>query len=141
MFSVILEVCMLKGSNSVSAIMQLVFVAILIIALFVFVMTSLTVPVYEAHGDVQASLLSQSVASKVSLFSTMESGKMTKRFDGEWDIKIYQDSDIWKVKFSHEGFEEESRILGNVKFELDDYLLEGRKDITIETRGGTIFVS
>ena len=129
---------------------QVVSVLILILMLIFFLMTRVASPVFDAEGEVQARLNSQSVASSINSLATLESGIIVKKLDGIWDIELYKKTGFvctyipftddcgWYIKFTHNDFEGEARIIGNLP--LEEINFTEKSSITIE-KGEKIEIS
>lgn len=109
----------------VSLVMQVVLVLFVfgIVLLFVF---NVGEKATEVYSNVKAHLVAENVATKVNALSSMEQGQASIDFAGAfWDIEIYLKRSFfcklglkdcgYFVKVSHDKFENEVKILGDVK--------------------------
>lgn len=137
------------GTVTVSMVMQIMGIVMLVLILLYYMVSAVTVPVWNAQGEVQARLLSLQVANNINALSTMEAGSIEKEFEGRWDVELYKKSGIicslpfasdcgWYVKFSDGDHEGETRIVGDLPLE-ENKLLD-RSMILIE-KGDQITLS
>ena len=105
----------------------------LVIVILSFVVSTIMVPGYNVHGEVQANIIAKSIANDITALWIQEEGEISRELQGEWDIGFHEKAIVARYG---EFESEEAGVLGDVNADYTD--LYSVSKITIKKEAGKI---